>query len=50
MINIKKHPKCIHFDKHTIEKCEKYGGEHGLSFSSVIRLIVNDFFLKQEGS
>ena len=49
MLNENKKPKCIHFDSHTIEKCEKYAGEHGLSFAAVVRMVVNDFFLKKEG-
>ncbi len=41
--------KCVFFDKHTIVNCEKYGRAHGLNFSSVVRLAVNDFFIKLGG-
>ncbi len=44
-----KEPKMIHFDVSTIKNCQKYADERGLSFSSVIRLATNEFFLKMEG-
>ena len=43
-----KQPKCVNFDNFTVEKCEKYAREHGLSFSSIVRLAVNEFFIQQE--
>lgn len=42
--------KGVPFDPDTIEKCNKYASEHGLSFSAAVRLIVNDFFLKLGGA
>jgi len=44
----KKEPKCVNFDVCTIQKCNKFAESHGLSFSSVVRLAINGFFLKQE--
>ena len=38
----------ITIDKKTKGLVDNYGQQHGLSRSAVIRLIVNDFFLKQE--
>ena len=39
----------ITIDKKTKKKVDSYGEDHALSRSAVIRLIVNDFFIKQEG-
>jgi hypothetical protein len=49
MNEIKKQPKVIHLDTTLIDKIQNYGTTYGLSFSSVIRLVANDFFLKQGG-
>jgi len=41
---------CISIDDKTIKKLEKYGNDHSLSRSAVIRLAVNDFFIRLEAS
>jgi len=40
---------CINLDEKTLERVEKYGHEHGIARAVVIRLAVNDFFLKLGG-
>jgi len=42
-----KKTKAIPFDVDTIKKTQKYADQHGLSFSAVVRLATNDFFLNQ---
>ena len=49
MIN-KKEIIGITLDNSTKKKCDDYGNSHGLSRSAVIRLAVNEFFLKLEGN
>lgn len=36
----------VTLDKKTKELCDKYGKEHSISRSAVIRLAVNEFFIK----
>jgi hypothetical protein len=40
----------IYLDKRTKDIIERYAKNHSLSRSSVIKLIVNDFFMKLERS
>ena len=40
---------CINLDEKTLTRVKKYGEEHGIPRAVVIRMIVNDFFLKREG-
>ncbi len=47
MLNEKK-VKSINLDRKTIQRCDNFGIEHGLSRSAVIRLAVNEFFIKRE--
>lgn len=42
-------PYCINLDEKTIARVKKYGEDHGIPKAVVIRLVVNDFFLKLEG-
>ncbi|MCK4995756.1 MAG: hypothetical protein KAR55_02610 [Thermoplasmatales archaeon] len=39
---------CINLDEKTTSRIKKYAEEHGIPKSVVIRIIVNDFFLKKE--
>ena len=43
-------PLCISLDEKTKSLLDKYGEQHSLSRSAVLRMIVNDFFLKKDGN
>ena len=45
-MTIVKRNYCIVLDEKTREKIDKYAKNHALSRSAVIRLAVNDFFLR----
>lgn len=49
MVN-KKQIVGITLDKKTKSKLDSYGEKHALSRSAVIRLAVNDFFLRLRGA
>lgn len=42
-------PYCINLDSKTHERVKKYAENHGIPRAVVIRLAVNEFFLKQGG-
>jgi len=42
-------PFCINLDEKTIARVKKYSDDHGIAKAVVIRLAVNDFFLRLEG-
>jgi len=39
-------PYCINLDEQTVGRITKYAENHGIARSVVIRLAVNEFFLK----
>lgn len=41
-------PHCINLDEKTSARIKKYAEEHGIPKAVVIRMIVNDYFLKLE--
>lgn len=41
-------PFCINLDEKTASRVKKYAEDHGIPKAVVIRMIVNDFFLKKE--
>lgn len=40
---------CIMLDEKTHSRVKNYAEDHGIPRAVVIRMIVNDFFLKQRG-
>ena len=48
MIIMKVERICLGIDGKTKKILDEYGAKHSLSRSAALRVIVNDFFLKQE--
>lgn len=40
---------CVYIDNKTRSLIDEYGKKHSISRSATLRLIVNDFFLKNKG-
>lgn len=41
---------CVALDEKTINKLSRYCKDHSISRSAVIRLAVNDFFIRLDGA
>ena len=39
---------CVYLDSKTLELLDNFGNAHAISRSAAVRLITNDFFLKQQ--